>query len=70
MMDHRTFTTWRKSHRSDAGDNCVQVAFAADGSVGVRDSKNPTGDVLTFTPTAWETFTGAVRDGEFDTNVQ
>ncbi len=69
-MDHSTFTNWRKSRRSSGGDNCVEVAFAADGSVGVRDSKNPTGSVLTFTSAEWEAFTGGVRDGEFDISVE
>lgn len=69
-MEASKFTNWRKSRRSGGGDNCVEVAFATNGSVGVRDSKNPTGPVLTFTPAEWEAFTGGVRDGEFDIDVQ
>ncbi|MEV4199359.1 DUF397 domain-containing protein [Micromonospora globbae] len=67
-MDAEKFTTWRKSRRSDGGSNCVEVAFATDGTgaVGVRDSKNPGGPVLAFTASEWEAFTGGVRDGEFD----
>lgn len=65
-MDSITFTNWRKSSRSGGGDNCVEVAFALDGGVGVRDSKNPNGAVLEFTPAEWDAFTGGVRDGEFD----
>jgi hypothetical protein len=38
--------TWRKSRRSASG-NCVEVANHG-GSVFVRDSKNPSGPVLTF----------------------
>lgn len=64
-MPHR-FTNWRKSTRSGSGDNCVEVAVADDGVVGVRDSKNPTGPLLEFTPAEWAAFTGGVRDGEFD----
>jgi hypothetical protein len=60
------FLIWRKSARSSGGDNCVEVSFAADGSVGVRDSKNRDGAILEFTPAEWTAFTGGVRDGEFD----
>jgi hypothetical protein len=69
-METSKFTTWRKSRRSGGGDNCVEVAFANDGSVGVRDSKDPTGPVLAFGPAEWRAFTGGVRDGEFDINIQ
>jgi hypothetical protein len=64
-MTSSKFTNWRKSVRSDQG-NCVEVAFATDGTVGVRDSKNPTCGVLEFSPAEWDAFTGGVRDGEFD----
>ena len=69
-MEDRNFSNWRKSRRSGGGDNCVEVAFAADGTVGVRDSKDPAGPVLTFTPTEWDAFTGGVRDGEFGIDIQ
>ncbi len=69
-MEPSKFTNWRKPRRSDAGDNCVEIAFAADGAVGMRDSKNPTGPVLTFTAAEWEAFTGGLRDGEFDISVE
>ena len=61
------FVGWRKSTLSSAGDNCVEIAFAADGSVGVRDSKqHGLGPVLEFTPGEWTAFLGGVRGGEFD----
>ncbi|MEV0217280.1 DUF397 domain-containing protein [Micromonospora sp. NPDC050695] len=59
------FTGWRKSTRSDDG-NCVEVASAADGTIGVRDSKNSAGPVLAFEPAAWSAFTGSVRAGTFN----
>lgn len=59
-------TNWRKSSRSGGYDNCVEVAFADDGTVAVRHSKNPTGPVVEFTPAEWDVFTAGVRDGEFD----
>lgn len=65
-MNPDKFSNWRKSRRSGGGDNCVEVSFAADGTVGVRHSKKRNDAVLEFTPTEWVAFTGGVRDGEFD----
>ncbi|NKE57625.1 DUF397 domain-containing protein [Lentzea sp. PSKA42] len=47
---------WRKSSYSGAteDDNCVEVSVALDALV--RDSKNPSGGVLTFGSTAWKNF--------------
>jgi hypothetical protein len=44
----------------------VEVASLDGGLIGVRDSKNPTGPALVFTPGEWEAFTAGVQDGEFD----
>jgi hypothetical protein len=57
---------WKKSPRSTANGNCVEVAELAGGHVGVRDSKNQDGPVLIFTPSEWDAFVGGVKDGEFD----
>ncbi|MFX0574266.1 DUF397 domain-containing protein [Nocardia nepalensis] len=57
---------WFKSSRSGGSKECVEVAFLDGGRVGVRDSKNPTGPALVFTPGEWEAFTAGVADGEFD----
>ncbi|HXP21007.1 MAG TPA: DUF397 domain-containing protein [Streptosporangiaceae bacterium] len=58
---------WRKSSYSgDNGGNCVEVAGNLPGAVAVRDSKDPSGPVLTFTPAEWHAFVAGVRDGEFD----
>ncbi|NKY53624.1 DUF397 domain-containing protein [Nocardia vermiculata] len=56
---------WFKSTKSDATKDCVEVAFLDGGMVGVRDSKNPTGPALVFTPGEWDAFAGGVRDGRF-----
>ncbi|AHH16841.1 hypothetical protein NONO_c20410 [Nocardia nova SH22a] len=56
---------WFKSTRSTSTKDCVEVAFL-DSAVGVRDSKNPTGPALIFTPSEWSTFTTSVTMGKFD----
>lgn len=53
---------WRRSTKSGS-DNCVEVA-TADGSVGVRDSVDPS-VVLTLPPAAWSAFMKRVRDKDF-----
>lgn len=47
---------WIKSSRSHVGKDCVEIAHLDGGMVGVRDSKNPTGPALIFTPNEWDTF--------------
>jgi hypothetical protein len=57
---------WRRSTRSGPySDNCVEVAFV-DGAIAMRDSKNPNGPVLIFTPAEWDAFVEGAKDGEFD----
>jgi hypothetical protein len=57
---------WRRSTRSGPySDNCVEVAFV-DGAIAMRDSKNPSGSVLIFTPSEWDAFVEGAKDGEFD----
>lgn len=63
---HSKFDNWVKSSLSSGGDNCVEVSFASDGVVGVRDSKDPERGFLEFTPSEWAAFIGGVRNGEFD----
>jgi len=58
--------TWIKSSLSAYNGNCVEVTDLAGDRIRVRDSKNPKGTVLTFTPAEWDAFIGGVYNGEFN----
>jgi Domain of unknown function (DUF397) len=58
---------WRTSARSAPGGQQVEVATGLPGGfIAVRDSRDPGGPALIFTPAEWDAFVGGVRDGEFD----
>lgn len=64
-----TGAVWRKSSRSGNGGNCVEVASNLTDEYGVvlvRDSKNPSGPILTFAHHEWAAFLAATMSGEFD----
>ena len=54
---------WRKSTYSNNGGSCVEVALGARDLVAVRDSKDPDGPELAFTPHAWRAFAAQVKTG-------
>jgi hypothetical protein len=55
---------WRISSLS-GGSNCVAVAIRRD-VVLIRDSKDPSGPSLRFTPSEWIAFLEGVKQGDFD----
>ncbi|MQY10680.1 hypothetical protein SRB5_07930 [Streptomyces sp. RB5] len=57
--------SWTRSTYSTGANNCVEVSPLPPGGLAVRDSKQPDGPALVFTPHAWADFLGAVRNGEF-----
>lgn len=60
------YQNFSKSRRSQPDANCVEVAYAADGSAAMRDSKDPQGPILKFSVDAFAEFLAAVKRGEFD----
>jgi hypothetical protein len=58
---------WQKSLRSNSGGNCVELAILSDGrQIAIRNSRDPDGPVLIYTPAEIDAFIRGVRDGDFD----
>ncbi|MFG2681087.1 DUF397 domain-containing protein [Streptomyces sp. NPDC048392] len=58
---------WLRSSYSTGANNCVETARPSAGPwaglLAVRDSKNPAGPALIFSPGSWTTFTAGVHRG-------
>ncbi len=55
---------WRKSSFSGGGgSNCVEVAHVG-ATIAVRDSRHPSGPVLSFTGPGWRAFIHGVKASE------
>ena len=57
---------WRKSGRSSAQGNCVELAQLAGSEVAIRNSRHPGGPALVFTGAELDAFLEGVKDGDFD----
>ena len=67
MMTDLTGAIWRKSSYSgSSGGNCVEIARNLPGVIAVRDSNDPEGSALVFSPEEWRAFLAGARDGQFD----
>jgi hypothetical protein len=58
-------TGWTKSTRSEQFFECVEVA-SDEQAVKMRDSKDPSGGVLSFEAATWRAFIADVKGGVFD----
>lgn len=56
---------WTRASTCDEGTNCVEFA-PVGGEVLVRNSNDPDGPVLRFTPEEWAMFLAGAKAGEFD----
>ncbi|MFC5722008.1 DUF397 domain-containing protein [Streptomyces gamaensis] len=53
---------WNKSSHSNGEGACVEVASGVSDVVPVRDSKHPSGPVLTFSAASWSSFVTDVKE--------
>ncbi|MER5598442.1 DUF397 domain-containing protein [Streptomyces adustus] len=58
--------TWVKSRHSNAEGNCVEVASLTGGGIAVRNSRDPDGPALVYTPAELAAFLAGAKEGEFD----
>ena len=72
MREKMTLTTsermslvWRKAQLSTTNGSCIEIASLA-GKIAMRDSKDPGGPVLVYTPTEFAAFLDGAKRGEFD----
>lgn len=57
---------WRKSSRCSNEANCVELTNLRPGALGVRDSKNTDGPILTFSVSAFLPFVTKVKEGRLN----
>ena len=57
---------WQHSPESNLDEPHIEIAFLDEGNVALRNSHEPDGTVLIYTPAEWEAFVLGARDGEFD----
>lgn len=65
QMAHDRDTGWIKAAASAQGGNCVQMRRLESG-IEVRDSKNPDGATLRFTPAEFAAWVDGAKKAEFD----
>jgi Domain of unknown function (DUF397) len=61
----RASLTWVKAQYSGSNGQCVEIA-SAPGKIAIRDSKDPDGPILVYTPGEFRTFLHGARNGKFD----
>jgi hypothetical protein len=57
---------WRRSTASNPSGSCVEVAELPDGTIGIRNSRHPSGPALVYTRAEIAAFLVGAKNGEFD----
>jgi Domain of unknown function (DUF397) len=57
--------SWRKSKYSTGNGECVEVS-PGQSAVHVRDSKRPSGPMLSYPAAVWQSFLTGAKLGDFD----
>jgi hypothetical protein len=57
--------TWVKAQYSGSNGQCVEIASVVD-KIAIRDSKDPDGPILVYTPGEFKAFLHGAQNGEFD----
>jgi hypothetical protein len=61
--------SWIKANFSNHNGACVEIASTPD-KIAIRDSKDPGGPILVYTPIEFRAFLDGARNGEFDSLLQ
>ena len=64
----RASLAWLKAQASTHNGACVEIA-STRGRIAIRDSKDPDGPILVYTPAEFTAFLEGARNGEFDSLV-
>ena len=58
--------TWKKSRHSNSQGACVELAGLPGGDIALRNSRDPGGPALIYTPAEIDAFIRGAKEGEFD----